>query len=473
MRIPANAIVADWIDSTQGTIFGETPPRYVRAALDQLEADRQIESQHWLNSTLSDIDRIIAAAAQLELTLPKMTRRALARDRFANFWRDAVAPHACSLKESILHERLNIARRGARIGLLPSGKMLIQWDDKAGLPLYDPDDAREEAMRLSRRVVPRLMELLERPGHRAYYLCGTAPNSPRGELAKGQRALYRRWLSLIRACKRKDRPFPIVGAVAVMESPLGRFGDWHPHLNIIVVCDGWLDFKALKQRWHWNMEMRPLDGHQSSIERAFREIIKYSCRTVSEKSLAKSQSDDSEQHTDRVRRALSPGAETGNHRRGHRAAVDALSAREVAGLRSGATPIVEPASREAPNSQTGQAPAMEEWRPVEVLEYHRAHARFRRSRTYRALYGIPKPPPPDLTGLQYRGRLKWDGREFRASFPLLESIPGDKSTTRDARTIALEAFQRLFGAPGQADRARQVLRSVDSNYKLVAAALEN
>lgn len=471
MRVAPDLIVSDWLDATHGKLFGDAPPTYVRAALEQLDQERQIEGRHWLDATMHDVDTIIAASAQMELALPKMTQRALARDRFAKFWRDVVAPHATTRKEATIHEKLQLARREARVGVLPNGKLLFQWDDKAGLPLYDPDDARQEAMRLSRRMVPKIMELLERPGHRAYYLCGTAPNSPRGELAKGMRALYRRWYSLVRACKRKDRPFPIVGAVAVMESPLGRFGDWHPHLNIIVVCDGWLDFKALRERWHWNMEMRPLDGHRSTLERAFREIIKYSCRTVSEKSLAKQTSDHPGRDQDRVCGAVARSAADRDARRSDGASTDAISAGEGAGPRSRVARALECAEREAPNSQTGKAPAMEEWSPVEVLEFHRAHARFRRSRAYQRLFGVPKPEPLDRSGVEWAGRLSRDARGYSASFALLESIPGDKSTTENIRKAIREAWSKLLGPPDQLERARRARDMMENAYSTVQIAM--
>jgi hypothetical protein len=470
LRVDPQTILDDWQHATQGELIA-AEPRYVQAARDQLAAERQIEGQHWLDATMNDVDHIIAAASQMELALPKMSRRMLARERFAKFWHDVVAHHACNLKEATLHKVLQRSRREARVGVYPDGKIMLQWDEKAGLPLYDPDDAREEAMRLSRRMVPRLMELLKRPGYRAYYLCATAPNSPRGELEHGMRAMYRRWLSLMRSCKRASRPFPIVGAVAVMESPLGRHRDWHPHLNIIVVCDGWLDYKALRARWHWNMEMRELDGHQSTIERAFREIIKYACRTVSEKSLAKSQSDDPGAGRDWVPRAIAPGAAPDHGGPGDGPAADEVSAREGAGVRPGAARPVDPAQREAPNSQTGQAPAMEEWSAVEVLEYHRAHRGFRRSRSYRELFGLPKPAPRDRSGVRYQGRLSWDGRAFAATFTLLESIPGDKSTPENIRAAIKAAWCKLLGPPGQVERALQVAKVINQHYGPVSLSV--
>ena len=322
-------------------------------------------------------------------------------------------------------------------------------------------------MRLSRRQVPVLMDLLKRPGHRAYYLCATAPNSPRGKLADGMRSLYAKWYRLIRGCKRRRSPlFPIVGATAVMESPLGRHRDWHPHLNIIVVCSDRLDFKALRQWWHWNIEMRLLDGHQSSIERAFREIIKYACRTVSEKSLAKN--DATELGTNWIHRDAVPGATAGDGGRdGH--ASDEIPAGEGAEFGPGTARAVGGAEREAPNSQTGQAPPMVEWSALEALEYFRAHQRFRRSRTYRELYGIPKPPPVDRGAVQFHGRLsRIAAGGYKLWLSLVESIPGDKSTDENIREGLQKLVRRTFGDPNDVQRAirardmaRAAFRTID------------
>lgn len=470
MRVDPQTILDDWQHATQGELIDE--PRYVQVAREQVEAERQIEGQHWLDATMNDVEHIIASAGQMELKLPKMAQRALARDRIAQFWQDVVAPFANTRKEATVHEKMKICRRSARVGILPSGKMMLQWDEKAGLPLYDPDDAREEAMRLARRQVPPLLELLKRPGYRAYYLCGTAPNSPRGELAEGMTSLYAKWNRLIRGCKRKRSPlFPIEGAVTVMESPLGRHRDWHPHLNVIVVCNGWLDFKELRKWWHWNIEMRPIDGHPASIERAFREIIKYSCRTVSEKSLAKSQSENPDDGLHRICGAAERGAADLPGRCGDALHPDAISARESAGARTAAACAVGRDEREAPNSQTGQAPAMEKWSALEALEFHRAHQRFRRTRTYRALFGLPKPTPLDKSGIEWIGTLKRAGAGFVASFALLESIPGDKSTPERVREAWKAAWTKLLGPPGQVERAMKVAAIIKEHYGPVSLSV--
>lgn len=470
MRVDPQTVIDDWEHAIQGELLDE--PRYVQLAREQLEAERQIEGQHWLDKTMNDVEYIIAAAGQMELKLPKLSQRALARDRMVRFWQNVVAPFAISRKEATRHEKMKVCRRSARVGILPGGKMMLQWDEKAGLPLYDPDDAREEAMRLARRQVAPLLELLNRPGYRAYYLCGTAPNSPLGELAEGQRALYAKWYRLIRGCKRKRSPlFPIEGAVTVMESPLGRHRDWHPHLNAIVVCSGWLDFTELRKWWHWNIEMRPIDGHPDSIARAFREIIKYSCRTVSEKSHAKSQSENSDDGVHRLCGAAESDPEDLPGRRGDALHPDALSARESAGARAAAACAVGRDEREAPNSQTGQAPAMEEWSALEALEFDRAHQRFRRTRTYRALYGLPKPDPVDRSGIEWIGTLKRGATGFVASFALLESIPGDKSTPEDIRKSIREAWSKLLGPPDQVRRALQVAAMIKNTFGPVSLSV--
>jgi hypothetical protein len=384
-------------------------------AAERVARENTVEQQHWLDSKMGDMERVIASAAQMEIALPKMNERAHARDQVADYLERVVMPNSWRRAELELANRLRESRQEYQRGVLPNGRRLIRWDRKACLPLLCPDDAREEAMRLSRRVLPRMMELVGH-GYTAHYLCATMPNVAAGELTKGMRSLYKRFNSLMRACKRKDRPFPIVGAVAVMEAPMGWRRDWHPHLNIIVVCDGFLDYKALRERWHWNIEMRKLEGNREALARTFRELIKYSCRAVPEKSQSKA------------------------------------AAQVVA--------------------DETKPPALIEWTAGEFLEWWRAHKRFRRSRTYRLLFGLPKPAKLEQTGVIWIARGWREAFGFRERCPLLESIPGDKSTPEATLNSWKVAMQKILGPPDHLERVLHAAATIKKYYGPVSLAIE-
>lgn len=383
----------------------------------RLAEERAAESQHWLDATFGDMQRVAAAAAQMKLKLPQMNERAHARERVAEYLKRVVTPHMWRRSHFELADRLVDARQSYRRGLMPDGKCVLRWDRKAGLPLLCPDDAREEAMRLSRRIVPHLLSQL-REGCEAHYAVLTWPNAQPGTLREVQDALLKKFNSMMRACKRADAPFPILGAVAVMESPLGARRDWHPHLNVVFVTCGFLDYKALRERWHWNMEIGKLTGTREAIERSFRELVKYSCRAIPEKS---------DEHARRVR--------------------------------------LDRNGNELP-----PAPSMVEWTAREFLEWWESHRRRRRTRTYRSLFGLTKPTPLDTSFATWIaiGQRQAHGYVERSS--LLESIPGDKSTTENIRERLKKAWMKLLGPPDHLQRVREAFATINQHYGTVSLA---
>lgn len=393
----------------------------------RLAEERAAESQHWLNESIADMERVAAAAAQMTLKLPKMDERMYARDRVAKYLKEVVTPHMWRRSHYELADRLLDARHSYVRLLTPEGKTIMRWDRKAGLPLLCPDDAREEAMRLSRRIVPNLLPQLE-AGCEVHYGVLTWPNAQPGTLREVQDAIWKKFNSIMRACKRRDAPFPIVGNAAVMESPLGVHRDWHPHLNVLFVTNRYFDYKKFRARWFHNCELRKVEGTRAEVERSFRELIKYSCRAVPEKS-------------------------------------EAHAARHVRFDRDG-KPLPPP-------------PAMIEWTPREWLEWWESHRRRRRTRTYRSLYGLPKPPKPDYSKARpvAIGTRQWiDGRERwverSALLAPLEFIPGDKSTTPNVIDRFKRAFEHLLGPPIDRNRLRDAVRTINEAIEPVCAALK-
>jgi hypothetical protein len=313
----------------------------------------------------------LEANEQLSLELTGYSERAAVRAALAAKMEREVLPRA---PEEWLHsypERLRLARQSGQFGIrLDTGKPVVFWDAKAGLSRLCPDDAREEAMRLRRRVQPRVEEL-RASGHRMLYAVFTMPNTDAGELRDGMRAIIERFKASVLKAKDADGEllFPeIKGALVVLEAPLGASRNWNVHLNVILVIAPkvFFDFGKLRQRWHWQVEMQWISDAPGAFEGAFAELIKY--------------------------------------------AVAATVAKSAEHAAKGRTP----------------APPMLEWTPDELLEWLRAMHGFRRTRAYGAMYGLDEPEAEDLGAVVWIGTVSLQGGRYRHRLALLDSIPEDK-----------------------------------------------
>lgn len=328
----------------------------------------------------------LAAQEQLELDLPGYSQRAATRLLLADKIEREVLPIFAPKWLDAVPTKLRTARQSGPWGIrLNDGKLICYWDNKAGLSRLCPDDAREEAMRLRRRVQPPL-EALQADGHQLTYAVLTMPNSAPGELAKGMRAIFRRFRALLKA---KDADgallFPqIKGSLCVLEAPLGQSRDWHVHLNVIFVTQGFFDWKALRARWHWQLHLQKLTSSPGAIGAALTELIKYAVSATVSKS------------ADHARRGES------------------------------------------------HAPPMLEWKPAELVEWLQAMHGFRRTRSYGALYGLKKPEPEEVGPIAWLGRVSLQGGRYVHSCPLLGSIPEDKSTPGGYRSAWEKYIQRLW-----------------------------
>lgn len=401
--------------------FSLEPSGHVMAAERQLERYETEERQHWLDWDLNDFNKFAELIDQQRLEFAEEDRHENVRRAICRYLDTVVSPSVADPSVRKLAQRLRDARQTGTIMYNPQcGKFITMWDNKAGLPLLCPDDAREEAMRVQRRVVPAVLKALEQKGARAYSCVFTVENSAPGKLRQGMRALSRKFNSLIRKCKR-DGSLPILGAYAVMESPLGGYRTWHPHLNVILVTSGWFDYAKLRALWCANVHVERLEGSSASIEAALRELIKYSVRAVPEKSQAKSQ-----EHSLRCDRTAE---------------------------------LADPSALNAPlsSSERPEAPPMIEWTCAEWLEWWYAHKGFRRSRGYGCLYRVETPEPESIEGFVAVGTVRHDGSKLVRRFSLLESIPGDKSSTTDRREQLKSHLKRLFGPPDKPDKALQAM----------------
>jgi hypothetical protein len=326
---------------------------------------------HWAPTALE-------AHEQLELALPGLSVRHAIRKALADALEQRVLPISNAKWVHNYIDRLRRARWHGMWGYsLAKGKAVMFWDDKAGLSRLCPDDAREEAQRLSRKVLAPL-EALQADGHALHYCVFTSPNAAPGGLRKEMVRICKALRSRILKAKFPDGSpvFPeIKGALCVLEAPLGSSRDWNVHLNVILVVKGFLDYEKLRRHWYWNVEANKLAVGPGVVKGALTELIKYAVAATVSKSAEK--------------------------------------AAQSATLRDG-TP------REPP-------PPMLEWTGSELLEWLRAMRGFRRTRTYGCLFRLPKPKAEELGQIIWLGPVAHDGNRYRLSSTLLESITEDKS----------------------------------------------
>lgn len=453
-----------------GQVVDEAESAYVRArpgshqfdraerTLDRYDQLEEQQHQGHYHPYLEHAPAMAAAAGQIELELSDHERHANVRcqvgDRFTALARELNDPAYGEVAD-----KLYAARRTGVVQLDPqTGDYRKIWDNKAGEPLLCPDDAREAAMRFQRRLCDPVVEC-KRAGLRVYTGVLTIENAALGGLGRQCKKIWRALPRVLRArqaprrarsdvpadhlrphrqhahraqrkCRRGRIPvrarvpgcarrraqqkrvdkkklpklFPIEGCLATLEAPLSASRTWHPHLNVIFITRGFFDWGAFNAAWGWWTKFRELEGTPDSVAAAMRELIKYAVRTVPEKSSAKARA----------------AAEEGD----------------------GAA-ISKPDPK-APG------PALVEWTTPELVEWWQTMKGMRRTRTYGRLYGLNLADEDEEKHDRWItvGRLHYDGTRFRAWFPLLSSIPGDKSI-RDLRARREKYLADLTGPPGE------------------------
>jgi hypothetical protein len=350
-------------------------------------------------------------------------------------------------------ERLLTARRSGQLGVcLSTGKAIVMWDLKAGLSRLCPDDAREESMRMRRRVTPTFEQLVE-AGYRLTYAVFTSPNVPLGRLRAEMVGIFTRFKRIVL----DPKVFPqISGALAVLEAPLSRDREWNVHLNVILVTRPrqFLDWGKLRRLWHWQVHLQRLEGTPDGIRNALNELIKYAVTAVALKSEEKAvDHGETKGKTGEIARAHGydardiSGTSTANSGRSGLAAAQGVpgsSARAhhrqcvADGLRD-----VGPVSGRL---RPLRAPPMLEWTDAEFYEWLLAFHGFRRTRGYGKLYGLKTPDPEPLGQVVWLGSVSLVDGRYGVRCRLLDLIQEDKSRGGD-RLTPLEALYRQL-APG-------------------------
>lgn len=289
--------------------------------------------------------------------------------------------HRPELAERIAQvaQRLYWCRQAGVFGMAGDG-IVVAWESKCGMGKLCPDEARAESLRLEEKYAAPIAAHA-RAG-RVYKAWFTLPNYPPGRLREGMRHIFKRFRDRLIRSKR----FGVEGALVILEAPLSSGRDWNVHLNVVLLTRGWVSYKALREAWGANVEIRQ---HSNFSERGlhglFAEMVKYAVRSVPEKSL-------DERHD-------------------------------------------------------SAAPALVEWTPEEYLEWFEAHHPFRRTRAYGALHGLPAVEKPMPQPTAWLGRIEYKNGSYQvemrgtnlgelaghllaASRSDLDLIRGDKSTTQ-------------------------------------------
>jgi hypothetical protein len=373
--------------------FSPQMPGHVKSALAQLDRYEAAEHPQLLNWNHGELDALLHIIDQQRLEFSEEDSRANVRLEVAGFLDRVVSRGQADPTWRKLSQRLREARlTGTIMYSADKRKVVTIWDAKAGLPLLCPDDAREESSRVSRRYVPTLAEW-KNNGKAVHKVVFTMPNYAPGQLAKGMKAIFKRFKRVV-----LGKRFPEVkGALCTLEAPLSANREWNVHLNVLLMCDGYLDYAKLRGLWHWQLDAYRVREGAEGIEATLRELVKYPVQAMPSKS--------------------------------HRTA--------AAG---------------------SYAPAMLEWTAAEFQEWWQGHQRFRRTRSYGLLFGLEKPPKEGLDGFVSVGTVTREGTSLIRRFALLDSIPGDKSLQTDHRQRLKSYLRHLLGDPHRHRAALQLLR---------------
>ncbi len=311
--------IAEQFEARQEQLFDELLPRSTELG-DDVDDPGKLSRYHAHRLAESAV-----AKAKLARAVPRA--RELGRHDDA----DRLERHALAM--------LSCRQRGPA-GYNSEGNVVVAWEEKCGLAKYCPEEALKESRRVGESMIPAIAEH-GMNGGRVYRGVLTLPNYPGERLEEGCRHAFKRWSKLWRARSKGRNKFGIVGALLILEAPLGRDRDWNVHLNFVLLTDRWLDFKAFQQAWGAGVHIKlHNDFSDAGMAGLFNELIKYATRALPEKSI-------DDKHN---------------------------------------------------------APAMCEWTGDELLEWDCAMHGLRRTRSYGKLYGLGKPehdPSHPQTWLAY------------------------------------------------------------------------
>lgn len=287
---------------------------------------------------------------------------------------DAVADYAEAAGFPALARKLRACRRdGTVVERESDSRVMVQWDSKCNLARLCPDESGVQSARVADRYLREVESWLAGGRERRVLKAVlTVPNVPAGGLRAAKRDQFRVFDRLLRrkVCR------SVKGALATQEDPLSRHGDWHPHLNVLLLVDGPLDWGALRAEWtevcrplfpdspaaSFQIDIRKLPRTLEGLRAAFREQVKYAAKMVAS--------------------GVPPGPLPGN---------DKGPAASEAGDPLAASPVAGSYGR-----RWAKAPGLVQWPYAAFGEWWEAGLRFRRTRAYGVLHGAPKLNLPPL-----------------------------------------------------------------------------
>ncbi len=377
---PPRSLVARLFRHLDRAPFARTVPDFlVDAARAQTESEAAARLKGEIRTSMDAFWSAHEEAAYL-----RQLRTPLGSYREHRRVEDAVADYVERAGFPRLVEKLRACRRsGSLAERAADGKLIVLWDAKCNLARLCPDESGVQSARVAERYLPVVEAWLAGgKGRRVQKAVFTFPNVPAGGLRAAKRAQFAALDRLLRrkVCRN------IKGALATQEDPLSRHGDWHAHLNVLLLVDGPLEWGMLRAEWtavtrtlfpdcaaaSFQVELRELPRTLKALRAASREQVKYAAKMV-----------------DSGVRAL-PGDELSGVLPG----VDPLGAAPVAGA----------------YGQWPKAPGLVQWPYAAFGEWWEAGLCFRRTRAYGVLHGAPRPDPTaDRPRLHPLGRVRYDG----------------------------------------------------------------
>lgn len=343
--------IYDWAERHPGA---HSVPSHIQAALDVIE-------RHDKAAGKIQQDLFIDAAMREDIT-DEFNEKAYerARRRVSEFMLAYYVDDVAMLSgESRFHdvaERLRTCRVSGTLAITPGGEQVVMWDNKCGMVRLCPDESREETQRLTDFYLPEMMDFLKAsPMHRIHYSVMTTHNYRPDDLRRGKQEQFDKFAQL-------KKQFPnIKGSLVIQEDPLSALKDWNVHLNVFFLTSGAFNYDEIRKAWGSNVHFQTLKGNESQIRSALLEAVKYSARTVPEKSQEKA---------DYESRECAAG---GDHK---------VSPGDRQTERAGTDKQNDPAGCGCDT----QAPAMTEWPWQRFVEWYDAGLKFRRVRSYGVLY---------------------------------------------------------------------------------------
>lgn len=385
----------------------QTSPSIETCPLPRRENFLALMRWEWLHEDARTVPLHLLAPAERELKINSFRARDERREELDRWLREELVPelkryarrrqieHAIAdyldrherLPEKV--EKLRTCRMHGDLGALREEeggpRRIIMWHCKCGNNGLCPDEAREEQMRIAKSYPPKTKEWLEaRHGRQAQYCVLTWPNVAPGTLDFFKREMFRQLVKFLQIEKGKNgvarsKRFPaICGVLATQEDPLSCIGDWNLHLNLLLLVDGyfpWAEFRAgwfeatrhLFDKKHRDFQVyfKNIKGKTlKDIVRAVLELVKYSAKHITEGHGHDDENDSGE--------CLAPDAgDTGVARR---------------------------------------APGLVQWPIARFDEWYAARQRFRRTRSYGALFAVEEVEPEklDQSKVQWIGKIDYD-----------------------------------------------------------------